>query len=59
MAKKQTIVGTPVPPQDALLKVTGTALYNYDCEIPGALQAKLVTSTMPHARIVRIDTSRA
>jgi CO/xanthine dehydrogenase Mo-binding subunit len=52
-------VGRPVPPQDAVLKVTGTALYNFDWHVPGTLHAKLVTSTMPHARIVKVDTSRA
>jgi len=50
-------VGRAVTPQDASLKVTGTAVYTYDCSIPGALHAKLVTSTMPHARITRIDTT--
>ncbi len=50
-------VGKPVPPQDASLKVTGTAMYTYDWELPGTLHAKLVTSTMPHAKIVRIDTA--
>jgi CO/xanthine dehydrogenase Mo-binding subunit len=52
-------VGKPVPAQDAVLKVTGTALYNFDWQLPGTLHAKLVTSTVPHARIVRIDASRA
>src|SRR2546422_9848578 len=50
-------VGRAVTPQDASLKVTGTAVYTYDCSIPGTLHAKLVTSTMPHARITRIDTT--
>ncbi len=52
-------VGKPIPPQDAVLKVTGTARYTYDWDLPGTLQAKLVTSTMPHAKIRRVDTSRA
>ena len=50
-------MGRAVTPQDASLKVTGTAVYTYDCSIPGTLHAKLVTSTMPHARITRIDTT--
>src|SRR2546422_11697344 len=50
-------VGRAVTPQDASLKVTGTAVYTYDCSIPGTLHAKLVTSTMPHGRITRIDTT--
>ena len=53
------VVGKPIPPQDAFSKVTGTALYNCDWELPGTLHAKLVTSTMPHAKIVTIDTEKA
>jgi len=52
-------VGKPIPAQDAVLKVTGTALYNFDWEVPGTLYSKLATSTMPHARIVKVDISRA
>jgi carbon-monoxide dehydrogenase large subunit len=52
-------VGKPVPPQDAVLKVTGTAQYTYDWDLPGTLYGKLVTSTMPHAKIRHVDTSRA
>jgi len=53
------VVGKPVPPQDALLKVTGTALYAFDWDLPGVLHAKLVTSTMPHAKILGVNTARA
>ncbi|MCL7404178.1 MAG: xanthine dehydrogenase family protein molybdopterin-binding subunit [Thaumarchaeota archaeon] len=52
-------VGKPIPPQDGFLKVTGTATYTFDLELPGMLYAKLVTSTVPHARIKKIDVSRA
>ncbi|MDV3277044.1 MAG: xanthine dehydrogenase family protein molybdopterin-binding subunit [Nitrososphaerales archaeon] len=52
-------VGKPVPPQDGVLKVTGTALYTFDWQLPGMLHAKLATSTVPHARILNIDTRRA
>jgi len=52
-------VGKPVPPQDGLLKVTGTAPYTVDVELPGMLYAKLVTSTVPHAKILRIDVEEA
>ncbi len=52
-------VGKPIPPQDAFLKATGTAPYNYDIELPGMLYAKLVTSTVPHGRIKRINVEEA
>lgn len=52
-------VGKPIPPEDAVLKVTGTALYNFDWQVPGTLQSKLATSIVPHAKIVKVDVSRA
>jgi len=48
-----------VPRIDALEKVTGTAIYTGDIEFPNLLHGKILTSPYPHARIVRIDTSRA
>ncbi len=55
----ESSVGKPVPPEDTVRKVTGTALYTYDWEIPGTLYAKLVTSTVPHAKIVKVNLDRA
>ena len=52
-------VGRPVPPDDTTLKVTGTATYTYDWNPPGTLYAKLVTSTVPHAKVVSINVERA
>ena len=52
-------VGRPVSPEDTVRKVTGTALYTYDWEVPGTLHAKLATSTVPHAKIVSINLERA
>ncbi len=40
-------------------KVTGRLKYLEDLEIRGMLHAKLLRSPVPHAKIVRIDTSRA
>ena len=55
----ESSVGRPVPPEDTVRKVTGTATYTYDWDLPGTLHAKLVTSTFPHAKIVSISTERA
>ncbi len=53
------IVGRRVTRLDAVGKATGSTRYVADLEIPGLLRAKLVTSPHPHARIRRIDTTRA
>ena len=52
-------VGRAVPPEDTVRKVTGTALYTYDWDVPGTLYAKLVTSTVPHAKILSVNLDRA
>src|SRR5947207_7558689 len=53
------VIGKPVPRVDAVDKVTGTARYAADMNLPGMLWGKFVRSPHPHARIKRIDTSRA
>ena len=45
------------PAQRASNKVTGAAMYSSDMTLPGVLHAKILRC--PHARIRRIDTSRA
>lgn len=47
------------PRVDAREKVTGRATYAADVYLPGMLSCKLLTSTHSHARILKIDTSRA
>jgi xanthine dehydrogenase YagR molybdenum-binding subunit len=37
----------------------GKARYTYDVQLPGMLYARIVSSTVPHARIKSIDTSAA
>ena len=54
-----TAVGKSVVRQDALSKVTGTAVFARDLHVPGMLHMKLVFAGRPHARIVSLDTSRA
>ncbi|HEX9445589.1 MAG TPA: xanthine dehydrogenase family protein molybdopterin-binding subunit, partial [Candidatus Binatia bacterium] len=44
---------------DYLAKVTGRANYLADMKIPGACHGKILRSPYPHARIVRIDASKA
>lgn len=52
-------IGKSIPQYDSYLKVTGTATYAFDIELAGMLYAKLVTSPHAHARIVKVDTSKA
>ena len=52
-------VGTSVIRLDALSKTMGTAVYARDLSVPGMLHMKLVFAGRPHARIVRVDTTRA
>ncbi len=54
------IVGSNAPRIDALEKVTGATRYVDDLQFgPALLHARLKRSNVPHARIVRIDTSQA
>jgi len=53
------VVGTrPVRP-DGVDKVTGRAMYSADTRVAGMLWAKILRSPHPHAKIVKIDTSKA
>ena len=57
--KTNTLVGHNYTTPDLVAKVTGKAKYAEDYRVDGMLFAKLLLSPMPHARVVRIDTSAA
>src|SRR5437763_3391631 len=59
MTPPARIVGRSVPRMDAPGKVTGTALYAADFALPGMLYGKVLRSSEPHARLVRINAGRA
>jgi CO/xanthine dehydrogenase Mo-binding subunit len=44
---------------DAIDRVTGQAKYTADIELPGMLTARILRSPHAHARVLRIDTSKA
>ena len=52
-------IGKNVPRPDAPDKAAGKALYIHDLVRPGMLYGKIKFSDQPHARIKRIDTSKA
>lgn len=56
---KHQYVGASTARGDALDKVTGAARYAHEMAVPGMLHARMKTSSHAHARIVRIDTSKA
>lgn len=53
------VVGERVPRVDAKDKVTGKAQFVGDVYLPGMLYGRILRSPYPHARIRRIDASRA
>ncbi|MBV9579996.1 MAG: xanthine dehydrogenase family protein, partial [Chloroflexi bacterium] len=52
-------IGVSVPRMDAPEKVTGRTRYVADVQIPNLLHGRLLRSPHAHARITRIDVSRA
>src|SRR5689334_14034906 len=52
-------IGKPRRRVDGRAKVTGQTKFADDLMLPRMLHCKLLRSTVPHARIVRLDTSRA
>ena len=57
--KKFKIVGQGIPVIDAREKVTGSLEYGVDFVLPRMVHGKIKRSTVPHARIKRIDVARA
>ncbi|MBC7219840.1 MAG: molybdopterin-dependent oxidoreductase, partial [Hadesarchaea archaeon] len=59
MSESSAVVGKPVPKLDAVKLATGKAEFLDDIKLPGALAVKLLGSRCAHARIKRIDVSKA
>src|SRR5262245_60316149 len=57
--RAQSLPGRPVPRVDGVLKVTGTARYSSDVDLPGLVHAATVQSTVAHGRIRGIDSAVA
>lgn len=52
-------IGEAVPRRDGIAKVTGSARFTVDVEVPGLAHARILRSPYPHARIVSIDATAA
>lgn len=59
MTTELRTVGKEVPRLEGPEKVTGQTIYAADMQLPGMLHAKVLRSPYAHARIKRIDTSKA
>src|SRR5437867_12689819 len=57
--KHLKVVGKPHPRLGGPETVTGRATYTVDVVLPSMLHAKLFRSSVPHAKIRRLDASRA
>jgi CO/xanthine dehydrogenase Mo-binding subunit len=53
------VVGKRITKRDAPMKATGAAVYIQDMKVPGMLYGKILYSKYPHAKILKIDTSKA
>lgn len=53
------VIGVSLPRVEGREKVTGSAGYSADLLLPGMLWGKILRSTEPHARLLRVDTSKA
>ena len=53
------VIGKPFHKVDAKVKCTGELKFADDLVLPRMLHTKLLRSSVPHARIVKIDISKA
>jgi len=58
-ADEVSVIGQRVRRIDGPDKVTGKAKFTYDINLPGMLYGKILRCPHPHARVVRIDISKA
>lgn len=59
MRQELSVVGKRLPRPDGAEKVTGRAQYAADIKLPGMLIGRVLRSPHPHARVLKVDTSKA
>ncbi|HXM53233.1 MAG TPA: molybdopterin cofactor-binding domain-containing protein, partial [Candidatus Binatus sp.] len=59
MAEELTVVGKSLTKPDAFAKVSGQTKFADDLALPRMLFGRILRSPHPHARILRVDTTRA
>jgi len=57
--EEYSVIGRRLPQIDARERAAGVADFVSDIKLPGMLQGRILRSPYPHARILRIDTSKA
>jgi len=57
--KETTVVGKRIPRVDSYERVSGTAKFSSDINLPSMLFAKILRSPLPHAEIIDINISKA
>ncbi|GIW78827.1 MAG: dehydrogenase [Gemmatales bacterium] len=57
--KQRRLIGTDIPRIDGADKATGHAKYSYDINRPGMLHAQILRSPHAHAKIKKLDYSKA
>jgi CO/xanthine dehydrogenase Mo-binding subunit len=58
-SKAYNVVGRPEARLDGEEKVTGKAVYAVDVELPGMAHGKILRSPYPHAKLLRVNGSKA
>ncbi|MEH6471680.1 MAG: xanthine dehydrogenase family protein molybdopterin-binding subunit [Halopseudomonas sp.] len=58
-SKDYKVVGKDLPVLDAVEKVSGTLKNGVDFNVPNQVYGKIIRSTLPHARVIHIDSSKA
>ena len=58
-APGKTYIGASIPKVDGVDKVTGVARYGADVRLPGMLEGRVLRSPHAHARVLKIDASKA
>jgi len=54
-----SVAGKDARRVDGIEKVTGKAIYTGDIQLPGMAYAKILRSPVPHARVTKVDASKA
>ena len=57
--EKLKVIGKPVIRKDAYDKVSGSATFTFDIDLPRMCYAKVIRSPHPHAKIENINSSKA
>ena len=59
LIERDSLIGKRITKMDAPEKASGKTRYVHDIDLPGQLYGKILRSARVHARIRRIDTSKA